>query len=171
MNRLYDLEANWPKVEPHVEHPDVQAVLARDLNVYLASRHHSLRYNPDEMYPIDCDDTDWGYSWRFADDYAPDFWFYTVCHACHWLVNFNLLVAQRAEPDRPWRIMTSDGHSTVWDGDQTVFDFNDLAMGVTPPKDFEDPCWKELRPGELMPVFSRGIEMGYFPRRHRNTDH
>ena len=43
---------------------------------------------------------------------------------CHWLVNFSLRLAERVDPDRPWRIITSDSHSTVWDGYDLLFDFN-----------------------------------------------
>jgi hypothetical protein len=51
--------------------------------------------------------------------------------ACHWLVNFALELAQHVEPNRAWRIITSQEHSTVWDGKDTLFDFNFLALGVT----------------------------------------
>jgi hypothetical protein len=44
------------------------------------------------------------------------------------VVNFNLKLAQLVAPDRPWRIVTSHNHSTVWDGDSTLFDLNGLAL-------------------------------------------
>ena len=47
--------------------------------------------------------------------------------ACHWLVNFALELAQLVEPDRKWRIITSDKHSTVWDG-------GDMRIVIWPPK-------------------------------------
>jgi hypothetical protein len=61
---------------------------------------------------------------------------YTCYSACHWLVNFNLRLASLAEPQRPWRILTSDRHSTVWDGALTLFDLNFRAFGVPPEECF-----------------------------------
>jgi hypothetical protein len=34
------------------------------------------------------------------------------------------------QPDRPWRIVTSDRHSVVWDGAQTLWDGNFLALDI-----------------------------------------
>ena len=44
------------------------------------------------------------------------------------LVNFNLILAQLAEPKKEWRIVTSQLHSTVWDGELTLFDLNGLVF-------------------------------------------
>ena len=60
--------------------------------------------------------------------------------ACHWLVNFNRQLAIRAEPKEAWRIVTSKEHSTVWDGDETLFDMNLLALGVD-----ADEAWRMAR--------------------------
>ena len=43
-------------------------------------------------------------------------------------INFNLTLAQLAEPKKEWRIVTSLIHSTVWDGEHTLFDLNGLAL-------------------------------------------
>ena len=55
--------------------------------------------------------------------------------------------AARVEPNRSWRIITSDEHSTVWDGKDTLFDFNFLALGVTAAECFDLAHKKELAPG------------------------
>jgi hypothetical protein len=52
--------------------------------------------------------------------------------ACHWLVNFNLRLAELVMPKREWHIVTSDKHSTVWDGISTLFDLNFHALGIPP---------------------------------------
>jgi hypothetical protein len=57
--------------------------------------------------------------------------------ACHWIVNFTLRLAILAVPERPWRILSSPEHSTVWDGEKTLFDFNYQAMGVPADECFE----------------------------------
>jgi hypothetical protein len=73
--------------------------------------------------------------------------------ACHWLVNFNLRLAQLVEPQRPWRILTSDEHSTVWDGDSTLFDFNFLALCIDPESCFSLANEEELPVGKQLKVF------------------
>ena len=62
------------------------------------------------MKPFEVD----GCDWRFFDGEgnlrrgrAPAFWDYSVHSACHWVVNFNLRLAELVEPRRPWRIVTA----------------------------------------------------------------
>jgi hypothetical protein len=50
-------------------------------------------------------------------------------------------------PERPWRIITSVKHSTVWDGEETLFDFNFQAFGIDANECFEMALEKELAPG------------------------
>ena len=57
---------------------------------------------------------------------------YVLDGASHWLVNFTLRLAMLVEPDREWRIITSEDHSTVWDGRDTLFEFNFQAFGELP---------------------------------------
>lgn len=69
------------------------------------------------------------------------------------IVNFTLRLAQLVEPDRAWRIVTSNDHSTVWDGAQTLFDFNFLALGVNPDECFALADKRRLRPGQELNVY------------------
>jgi hypothetical protein len=46
------------------------------------------------------------------------------------LVNTLLYVAMAAYPNRAWRIVTSSLHSTIWDGEQTLFDLNFVTLKV-----------------------------------------
>ena len=64
------------------------------------------------------------------------FWKYTASYACHWLVNFSLRLATLVEPERAWRIVTSSKHSTIWDGANTIFEFNFQAFGIDATKAF-----------------------------------
>jgi hypothetical protein len=57
------------------------------------------------------------------------------------------------EPHRPWRIITSDEHSTVWDGETTLFEFNFQAFGIPADECFAiatkaDANLTEMKPGE-----------------------
>jgi hypothetical protein len=58
-----------------------------------------------------------------------------------------------AQPKKSWRIITSEKHSTVWDGDQTLFDFNFQAFGIDPNECFDRAFEKELKPGKYLRVY------------------
>jgi hypothetical protein len=68
-------------------------------------------------------------------------------------VNSNLRLAMLVQPKKPWRIITSEDHSTVWDGDDTLFDFNFQAFGIDPNESFDLAHEEELKPGEYLPVY------------------
>jgi hypothetical protein len=57
------------------------------------------------------------------------------------------------EPARPWRIVTSQKHSTVWDGDRLLSDFNFQAMKLAPQTCFELANKRVLKPGKFIPVY------------------
>jgi hypothetical protein len=59
------------------------------------------------------------------------------------------LRSSRVEPTRAWRIITSDQHSTAWDGERLLFDFNYQAMGISPQECFDRAYKEELTPGKL----------------------
>jgi hypothetical protein len=98
------------------------------------------------MYPADYESCDWRYS-NPRRGRPPAFWRYVKHGACHWLVNAALRLAMLTDPNRQWRVVTSDKHSTVWDGDDTLFDLQFSALGVGP-----EECWKlARRSGEILP--------------------
>jgi hypothetical protein len=63
------------------------------------------------------------------------------------------LTAARA--DRPLKppFITSERHSTVWDGGNTLFDFNFQALGIDPNECFETAFEEELKPGKYVRVY------------------
>jgi hypothetical protein len=130
--RYYDLKRHWTKrIEPHLGDERLNAILVRDFNKFTTG-NWATRFTHGQ-FPRDFESCDWDWEHRGL---APRFWRYVRHAACHWLVNFNLRLAQLVEPDRPWRIVTSQDHSTVWDGNETLFDFNFLAFGVPPDQCF-----------------------------------
>jgi hypothetical protein len=59
----------------------------------------------------------------------------SVTRRAIWLVDLHLHVAMTAVPQQPWRILSSDAHSTVWNGDTEtpiLFDLNFLALEISP---------------------------------------
>lgn len=141
--RYYDLSRNWTKkVMPHLGDAELNAILVRDFNRFTFGRWKKPFKHG--QYPRDFESCDWGWDHRGPE---PRFWRYVKHSACHWLVNFNLRLATLVQPRRPWRILTSDFHSTVWDGDETVFDFTFLAFGVPPHECFTNADDRRLRVG------------------------
>ncbi len=62
----------------------------------------SLKYYSGSTVTFSCD---WGWDRRGR---PPKYWDYVKHGACHWLVNFNLELANLAKPKRIWRILMSD---------------------------------------------------------------
>jgi hypothetical protein len=138
--RFYPVQQRWRKIRPHLENPELQRILARDMSKL------SPRFRPG-MRPADFDSCDW----RSFDNNGnlrrgrpPAFWDYALHAGCHWVVNFNRKLAELVEPRQPWRIVTTQKHSTVWDGVETLFDINFLALGVDP-----DEAWRLAKGREL----------------------
>eukprot|EP01052_Picozoa_sp_SAG31_P023244 SAG31_NODE_1904_length_6952_cov_15.030498_1_plen_103_part_00 len=58
-------------------------------------------------------------------------WMNFVCDmACHRLALLHHFVVATLEPEVPWRIISTDGHSTVYDGARRIFDPNFEARGI-----------------------------------------
>jgi hypothetical protein len=131
--RYYDLQKNWTKkIEPHLVNKQLNKILVRDLNKLSSSRWgKSFVYG---QYPWEYG----GREWKIGHNGpAPRYWSYTQFGSCHWLVNFNLKLATLVEPQQGWRIVKSAEHSTVWDGAETLFEFNFLAFGIPPHECFD----------------------------------
>jgi hypothetical protein len=139
--RFYDLKRHWTRrVEPHLGDEGLNCILVRDFDKYTFGRWRK-RFLPG-MYPAEFETCDWNCGHRGPQ---PRFWRYVKHAACHWLVNFALRLATLASPARPWRVVTSWEHSTVWDGRTTLFDLQYSAFGVTPER-----CWEAVSVGEVL---------------------
>ena len=124
--QYYPLTKNWRKIKPHLSDEQLNKIMRRDFGKFVRGRWG--REFPDGHYPFDFETCDW----HLERKGRPPEWHRYVKHAaCHWVVNTALRMAMLVEPKRPWRIITSDEHSTVWDGDATLFDFNFQALGIT----------------------------------------
>jgi hypothetical protein len=64
-----------------------------------------------------------------------------------------LKLAELAEPTRKWRILMSETHSAVWDGELTMFDMIYCAFGEPPEHSFLDAYGRELKPGRQIKVY------------------
>ena len=142
--RYYDLQRHWTKrIEPHLTDERLNAILVRDFNKFTFG-NWKKKFQPGDL-PRDFESCDWCWEHRGR---APRYWRYVKHSACHWLVNFNLRLAQLVEPNRPWCIVTSEAHSTVWDGKETLFEFNFLAFGLSADECFSMANVDHLKPGQ-----------------------
>lgn len=152
----YDPVKNWQKLKQHVEAPDLRAVLNRDFDRFTRGSWHKRFPAEGRYYPNDWESCDWQCDRRGR---PPAYWRYVKHAACHWLVNYNLGLAQRVS-NRPWRIIRSDRHSTVWDGDRTLFDLNFHALQVSVKETWQltgrHPTAEMLPPGKQIRCYLAG---------------
>ena len=169
--RYYDLQRYWTrKIIPHLSDPLLNTILVHDFNRFTFGRwgqEFKLGDLPERFESCD---------WRFEHRWPyPRYWSYVKHGACHWIANFALRLAMLVAPNRPWRLLTSIAHTTVWDGKQTLFDFNFQAMGISaeecfglarqdgeewPPGAYHDPAFalhhtmEWPKPGDLTQDFA-----------------
>jgi hypothetical protein len=149
IKRYYNLSRNWTrKIEPHLNDPKLNRILVRDFNRYTWGRW-GMQFKFGD-YPSDFESWDWR---LFHRGKQPRFWKYVKQAASYWLANFALRLAMLAVPKRHWRIISSDRHSTVWDGNKTLFDFNFQGLGIDPDECFAKAMDKEYQPGKYMPTY------------------
>lgn len=124
--KYYDLKKRWRFIKPHLNNNKVIKTLTTDVSDYFYMRGYKHGLDKGE-YPFLYESSDWYLDKRGR---LPEYINYSLTGACHYLVRFNLKLAKLVEPDRDWRIISSDRHSTVWDGEETIFEFNYYAYGV-----------------------------------------
>jgi hypothetical protein len=143
--KYYPIQKNWRKAKDIYSSPEAKAIWYPDMILFEEMKAEDLGvkqwYPTDspELTPSDFDSCDWRRE-RLGQGRKgpqPAFWKY-VCHgACHYLVDLGLYVATTVEPDRDWRVMCSDDHSTVWDGKDMLWDLNYTALGIDPDEAFK----------------------------------
>ena len=157
--KFYPIQKRWKKLGPVYRSPEAKAVWLPEMMDYQRQRMadfgvtYAYPQDTPDLRPEDWESCDWRYS-QGRKGPQPSFWSF-VCHgSCHWLANLSLFVAQQVEPNRPWRIVTSGTHTTVWDGEETLFDANFVALGITPDQTWELAAGQEdsefLPAGEFM---------------------
>lgn len=148
--RYYDLARHWTKrVVPHLDDAELNRILVRDFNKFTWGRWRK-KFTAGTL-PEDVESCDWRCEHRGP---YPRYWAYVKHAACHWVVNFSLRLAMLAEPNRQWMIISTQDHSTVWDGKRTLFDFNFQAMGLSAPECFKAAIGGAvLETGEEMKVY------------------
>lgn len=144
----YPIVKKWNKIKKYINSPEVQEILVSDFNKFTYGKW-GMEFKHG-MKPIEFETCDWSWDKKGR---KPAYWDYVKHSACHWVVNFNLKLAQLAEPKKEWRILTSQKHSTVWDGNCTLFDMNFLALGIDANDAFNLAKHKELKVGKKLTVY------------------
>ena len=155
---FYPIQKRWRKLGPIYRSPEAKAIWLPEMMDYQRQRMEDLGvsypYPEDtsELRPADWESCDWRWN-QGRRGPQPQFWDY-VCHAsCHWTANLSLFVAMAAEPDRPWRMVSSCAHTTVWDGAETLWDPQFQALGVSATDAWDRAAGKDdsliLEPGEF----------------------
>lgn len=146
--KYYPFSKKWKKLKPLIESDLVQTIMVEDFNKFTYGRWRKKFQKG--MKPLDFESCDW---YMDRKGRKPQFWNYVKHSACHWVVNFQLELAQLAEPKKKWRIITSQDHSVVWDGEETLFDMNFCALGVSPEESFTTANKKQLPIGQKLKVY------------------
>lgn len=140
--KYYSPTLNWPKIKRRLDDVELNRVLTRDFGKF--TRGLWKKKFLETEFPADYETCDWLLGRRGR---PPHYWAYVKHSACHWLVNFNLRLATLVAPKHRWRIVTSDEHSTVWNGvcgkHGLLFDLNFCALQVSPSK-----AWKLATTGK-----------------------
>jgi hypothetical protein len=133
--RYFPIVRHWARLRPIYYSREAYAVWWPNMVEYHAQKAREYGFQPrleNRKVPSAFDGCDWRCSRRGRPPEYARF----VCHgACHWLVDLSLFVATEAFPKTPWRIVTSEEHSSVWNGNcelPVLYDPNFLALGVEP---------------------------------------
>jgi hypothetical protein len=155
--RYFDLKRHWTRrILPKLRDPLLNRVLTCAFKLYVEGAYPGRTYNPLTDTPITWCNVDLR-NVRNGDGTLrrgkePRYFAYVCFGACHWLANFELRLGQLVAPRLPWRILKGTKHSTVWDGDNLLLDFNYYAGGYHPADCFNDACVDciELEVGEFL---------------------
>jgi hypothetical protein len=154
----FPIQKRWRLLRPLFEREVTIRLAHLEMEAYAQTRAADLGYEhrPREfsidLRPADYDSCSWRWD-RGRRGPEPGYWAWACHSACHWLAAVNLYVISALEPDRPWRVATSDRHSTVVDlGRGLLFDTNFLALRVTP-----EQCWADAVEGPGAKVLPLGF--------------
>jgi len=138
----FPIQQNWRRLGPIYRSEEATTIWYPEMLAYQATRMELLNvtyafpeFSP-SLRPSSFESCDWRWN-RCKPGRHPAFWDYFCNAACHWTANLGLFVAMAANPERPWRIVQSNLHTTVWDGDSTLWDAQFLALNATPEDAWE----------------------------------
>ena len=163
--RHFDIGRNWKKLAPYAETKEARRRLDRDLRIYSAVRAREA----DEHYKK-LGHKNYSSSWnQYTEGTMPNgldtrcqsmsarpkkYEDYILGGGCHWIVNWSLCILEHALPKKEWRIVSSDLHSAVWDGNKTFFDITYFPRGLS----IDDTYWNTIHQGSCR-ILAPGQEL------------
>jgi hypothetical protein len=169
--RFYDIQANWRRLRDlfYSKYNLYDLYIRMESFEKLRKEEYGYEYKPREftldLRPVFYD----YYSWRSRRNKRgrmPAFWDFACQSACHWVNAWAMeCICSEMYTEFRWRLVTSDKHTTIWDGDKTLFDINFLALGISPEEAWElaacqpdSEVWTEFLapdadiPDEILPI-------------------
>ena len=130
--KYFDISRHWKTLNPIYESPEIRELALYEMNCYRECQalNYGIKFKEikEFRYPGYFDSCDW----RCDRRGRPPLYDNWICHsACHWIANINMAVVKKAFPNREWRVINSYFHSTVFDGDRTIYDTNLKGMNIS----------------------------------------
>lgn len=155
--RYFPIQKHWRKLGPIFRSEEARKIWHPCLEEFdlWRSRENGYKYKPDKdaRAPIRYDSCDWRWN-RERRGPLPAFWDFACHSACHWVADLAMFAAKSTLPNIPWRILTAQKHTTVWNGcveDPVLFDINFHAIGVKSAEAMKlASCGRELKPGRYL---------------------
>jgi len=134
----YNIQKNWKKLKPIYESQECRALWYEGCVTYVQSKFedHGIEFDPERYTynfittPSVIESSDWQYGFGKRGR-KPAFWQYALAHACHWMAEKDLYIAKKIAPEFDWVIISSEEHTTVFNGIDTIFDTTYNAMGIS----------------------------------------
>jgi len=168
-----NVQKYWRRLSPIFRSQRAACIWMPCMLEYWMTRADEYKYEfkppwNEPYFPAIFDSCDWRFERRGRH---PAYWDFVVHGACHWIVDLDLFVAINAYPEIPWQILSSQRHSTVWNGDlrePLLFDVNYLALDV-PPAEALQTAWpgRLLEPSRYLKEYLHPL-VGYGPRGDAN---
>ncbi len=160
-----DIKRHWRRLRPVFASDKARAIWEPCMMEFAQWRaeERGYTYKPydDGSKPERYDSCDWRWSGERRGR-MPAYWDYACYSACHWVVDLGLFVAQSYAKSEEWRIITSQKHSTVWNGDcqkPLLFDINFSALGVSAQDALTLAAkGRELKVGRYLKGYLHGTE-------------
>lgn len=132
-----DLQSRWREIGPLFRSRECASIWIPCMSEYMQQKSSNPKWkfkfdSGKYRTPSDFDSCDWRWEAKRKGRH-PAFWDYACYRACHWVADMCLFVAISSEPGFPWRIISSEKHTVVWNGlleFPILFDINFSAMGV-----------------------------------------
>jgi hypothetical protein len=150
---FFDCVERWSEIEPHLGDAEFNRILNHDFNRMTWGRWRKPFPSKERPYPASWE----GYNGHVGRYLGPEGEYrkFVLDLCCHWLVNANLRLAQLILPTREWRIIYSRQNHCVYDGHDTLFDLEGLALYGDAWLAYEFAVGlsgRQLAPGQYLPV-------------------